>query len=649
LEVGFDNRQWVVIACLCVSVLLFLPKGEGALASPSVTFPLPKVLRPNVAFWKQIFTEFDSDSGLLHDATDVTIVYHVLRDLPRHPRKRQRLVDRYRRRYKRILQRLAQGKRRRLSRDERRVLALFKGRQNRRAFRAAAYNIRFQQGLRDRFIRGLQRSGAYLPTIRRIFATAGLPTALALLPHVESSFNNAAFSKYGAAGIWQFTRSTGRRFLRIDSAIDERFDFRRATAAAAKLLRKNYQELGTWPLAITAYNHGVSGMKRAIAAVGTRDFGTIIRRYRSRTFGFASRNFYAEFLATMDIVSHHDTYFPGLTFDTPLVYHTLKLDAYVDIRTLATYLGVKRQEIARWNPALRRSVLRSQRLIPKGFVVYIPRHRLGSEEVQARWARIPASEKFPRQLRDRKYRIRPGDTLSTIARRFRTTVEALMELNDIDQPNLIKAGRLLRLPQYRRRRVASSRPGSTKPSVAVSPPDSSTFAPDVVPSGGSDSHLAFHLLMAGFSPKDLRVPEAEEWLRVHKGTIRVVATETLGLYAEWLEIPVRRLRALNHLSPRRPLSVGARLRLDFSRVSEALFTRRRLQYHRRIEENFFRTYAVDGVITHTLKRGETLWTLARREYDVPLWLLQKYNYDLEFRMLSPGTKLRIPQVVEKAS
>ncbi len=647
-----SNGQWSLFICLHIAALLLLSHGPGVQAGQSAHFPVPNVLRPNVAFWKQVFTVWDTRTGILHDMTDVTIIYHTLPNLPKNSKQRQRLVNHHRRRYKNILLRLAQGKRSRLTRDEQRVLALFKGRQSARELRTAAHDIRFQLGLRERFAKGLTRSGAYMPIIREVFAAAGLPQELGLLPHVESSFNNRAYSKSRAAGMWQFTRGTGRLFLRIDRAIDERLDFRLATAAAAKLLQENYQALGTWPLAITAYNHGVGGMKRAVARLKTRDFGTIVKRYRSRSFGFASKNFYAEFLAAVEVAQNHHRYFPGLTFNTLQASHPLKLDAHMRLRTLAKHLGVQPQEIAQWNPAIRPAVLRGHRSLPKGYTLYIPHHRLSPEEVQARWARIPAAVKSAPPARDGKYRVQPGDTLSIIARRFRTSVDVMMDLNDIDRPHVIRSGRLLRLPQQSQRRVASiKRAPQAKPKpaavVASSTPNSITNLPPVM-LPMDDPHLVFHLLMAGVPVDELRVLDAAEWLQVKDGTIQVVAIETLGLYADWLEVPVQRLRKLNHMSRRRPLRLGSGMRLDFSHISEAEFTNRCLRYHLRIEENFFRAYTVGSVTTHTLKRGETFWKLARREYDVPLWLLHKYNYDLDFRTLPPGTKLRIPQVVERA-
>ena len=118
-----------------------------------------------------------------------------------------------------------------------------------------------------------------------------MPVELSVLPHVESSFNPEAYSHVGAAGIWQFIRSTGKRYMQIDHLIDERMDPFASTKAAAKLLRHNYQLTQSWPLALTAYNHGVASMRRAINTLGTRDIAVIVRKYKGRAFGFASRNF----------------------------------------------------------------------------------------------------------------------------------------------------------------------------------------------------------------------------------------------------------------------------------------------------------------------------------------------------------------------
>src|SRR3954447_4604186 len=149
----------------------------------------------------------------------------------------------------------------------------------------ASQRVRFQLGQADKFREGLIRSGAWEKFIRKTIADAGLPPEIASLPHVESSFNPAARSKVGAAGMWQFMVSTGRRFMRIDNVVDERLAPYKSTRAAALLMQQNYEVTRAWPLAITAYNPGASGMRRAIEQVGTDDIGVIVRKYQSRTFG----------------------------------------------------------------------------------------------------------------------------------------------------------------------------------------------------------------------------------------------------------------------------------------------------------------------------------------------------------------------------
>ncbi|MBI4574548.1 MAG: lytic transglycosylase domain-containing protein, partial [candidate division NC10 bacterium] len=166
----------------------------------------------------------------------------------------------------------------------------------------AAANIRVQQGLREKVDEGLRRARGLLPRILAILRRHSVPEELAALPMVESSFNPRARSKAGAVGLWQFIRSTGRRYLTISSRRDDRRDPIRATEAAARLLKHNYEALGSWPLAIIAYNHGKEGILAARAAVGSSAIEEIIARYAGPRFGFASRNFYAEFLAALEIV-----------------------------------------------------------------------------------------------------------------------------------------------------------------------------------------------------------------------------------------------------------------------------------------------------------------------------------------------------------
>ena len=312
---------WLVPTALGGLMLLLLIWCYEVLATsaPASLFPLPEVLRPNVMFWKRVFAVFDRNGGLLHDMEDVSIVYHIwYNDLPSDGPLRQGMIDEARIRYRAILETLADGKRFDFTSDEQRVWELFKGKQHPMAFRAAMNAMRFQGGMRSRFAEGLVRSWSYLPEMEQIFAEVGVPLELTRLPHIESSFENRALSKVGAAGIWQIMPATGRLFyLRVSRGVDERLNVRAATLAAARILRDNYEKLGTWPLAITAYNHGPYGMMRAVDTVGTTDFGVIVQRYRGPLFGFASQNFYAEFLAALDVSQNYKQYFGDLLFTEP--------------------------------------------------------------------------------------------------------------------------------------------------------------------------------------------------------------------------------------------------------------------------------------------------------------------------------------------
>ena len=227
------------------ALLTALLAASTATAAPD-DFPRPAGLEPDVAFWKRIYSEIGTDAGLLHDSRDPSIVYEIV-DLPANAsrRARERATERRRRHYREILLTLARGKRSGLSADERRVLALFPDGVSNTTLRRSASRLRFQLGQADKFRAGVIRSGAYKPHIHAILADMGLPMEIANLPHVESSYTPHVYSRVGAAGLWQFTRSTGRRFMQVDHVVDERLDPYRASIAAARLLEQNRRVTGS--------------------------------------------------------------------------------------------------------------------------------------------------------------------------------------------------------------------------------------------------------------------------------------------------------------------------------------------------------------------------------------------------------------------
>lgn len=125
-------------------------------------------------------------------------------------------------------------------------------------------------------------------------------------------------------------------------------------------------------------------------------------------------------------------------------------------------------------------------------------------------------------------------------------------------------------------------------------------------------------------------------------TIEVHPLETLGHYADWLDIRTQRLRDLNGLAFRTPVEVGMRIRLDLAASDAKTFEDRRIAYHRTQQDGFFRNNIITGVTEHVISRGESIWILALREYDVPVWLFRQYNPEVDLHNVRPGTTVNFP-------
>jgi len=218
----------------------------------------------------------------------------------------------------------------------------------------------------------LIRSAVWEKQIARTLTQHGVPAEIAALPHVESSFNLAAYSKVGAAGLWQFMPSTAKRFMRVDSVVDERLDPYSATEAAANLMLYNYRLLGTWPLAVTAYNHGPGGLRRAQDELGTSDIAVIVKRYQGKTFGFASRNFYVAFLAALEVDRNAEKFFGPLTRLPDTESTPTELPDYIPVDALAKAFKVDMGALRVLNPALRPPIWNGARFVPRGYPLRLP-------------------------------------------------------------------------------------------------------------------------------------------------------------------------------------------------------------------------------------------------------------------------------------
>jgi len=615
----------------------------AASVSASETFPLPAELQRDVDFWVDIFTRYTTDQGVLHDNRNLAVVYERIDFAPGIDRReRQRQVKQRREHLQVILRRLAKGKRENLDAEESRILALWPADVSKQTLAAAVKRIRHQQGLKDRFRQGLIRAGRWRDYIEREFQSLGVPVELAALPHVESSYDPDARSHVGASGIWQFTRSTGRRYMRVDHVIDERNDPFAATRAAGRLLAYNYSITGNWPMAITAYNHGLAGVRRAMRQHGDTAYADIIHNYNGRTFGFASRNFYLAFLAAKHVDQHAQQYFPGIVFDSPTIYAELELDAYISASDLATALGVSQKQLATHNPAPQATVWQGSKHLPKGFDVRLPKDLL-DEPMVSLIARLPDDKWRPQQLPDMFHRVARGDTLSEIAEAYGTRVSTLMTLNNLGSSHRIRAGQQLRLPAAGPAPVpvVAASPGPEPAPIVASAPVTEPAVASVVESTPSmmDGDVATGLLGA---IQTALLSDPSDYSVATDNTIEVHPLETLGHYADWLGIRTQRLRDINGLAFRTPVEVGKRIRLDLGAIDAKTFEDRRVAYHRAQQDSFFRQHMITGVVEHTIRTGESIWILSLREYDVPIWLFRQYNPELELHKVRPGATVRFP-------
>ncbi|HET6617573.1 MAG TPA: transglycosylase SLT domain-containing protein [Gemmatimonadota bacterium] len=442
---------------LCVLVLASTAHAPRAIRAQSLQddpFAVPVGLESAVEFWKKVYGEWSEDEVTFHDRDDLDIIYRRMdqekSETPSgyaaNEAAQQAIVDHYRR----ILLDLATRNPdpRTLSGEYADVHALFGARGNPERWRYAADRIRVQRGLREKFHRGLIHAGQYREHILEIFREEGVPEEIAWLPMVESTFNVEARSKVGAAGVWQFMPGTGRLYMRVDGTVDQRLDPIIAARGAARLLRNNYEGLGSWPLALTAYNHGYYGMRRAVAQVGTNDYMTIRRLYDGPAFGFASKNFFAEFLAALYVAEHAEQYFGMHEPFRTLEFDVVSMPMTMPLRDIASAVQVDANRLWQLNPSLTDDVWAGRRSVPAGFLLRVP-PGYGREAPLQLGA--SAASRDTRTVRTapgtveppRVHTVQRGDTLTSIAVRYGISVGELMALNDLGDRDVIRVGQKL--------------------------------------------------------------------------------------------------------------------------------------------------------------------------------------------------------------
>lgn len=297
---------------------------------------------------------------------------------------------------------------------------------------------RFTGYEKDFFIQSYARSGRYRPYIMEALRKAGLPEELAWLPLIESGFKVTALSRARALGLWQFIPSTGYKFgLKRDRYIDERIDFIKATDAAITYLKELHSIFGDWATVLAAYNCGEGRVLKVIRTQNVNyldNFWDLYQRLPLETARYVPR-----FFATLHIVKNPEKYgFKNLSADPPLEFDTVAVNRQVHLKDVAKFMEMPLKDLKALNPELRYSLLP-----PESYTLRVPKGT--QDDLLAKFETIPTSK-----LPQRTYvyhRVRRGQTLSSIARRYRTSVRAIMRANNMRRSHYIRAGKRLKIPQ----------------------------------------------------------------------------------------------------------------------------------------------------------------------------------------------------------
>lgn len=517
---------------------------------PDNNFPRYDQLKPAVTFWTRVFSQYSELQSVVHSSLYPNKIFTVLdfrgdaATLSDAALARRRSdAERDAKDHVDDLLKRVQAKQyapATMTSEERRVYDLFAdvpGGSDK--FKDMIGSARVQRGLRERTQNALEVSDRYLPTMEQTFRGYSLPMQLTRLPLVESSFNLDAYSKSGAAGIWQFIPSSARIYMRLNNVVDDRRDPWTSTDAAARHLRDDYSKLGDWPLAITAYNHGRNGIARALEAVDGKTLMDLINRFDGKRFGFASKNYYAEFLAAVDVEREYHQRASAQRQVKPLEFETVETKNYVPYDTLRRLCGASDDTFQRLNPAYRPEVIAGKLYVPPGHLIRVPYGSARAFEVG--YAKLGNHERFDSQRAYYElYKVKRGDNLGSIARRHDVSQHTLMSANDLRSANKLRIGQVLKIPPK-----TESRPGPITVAVGESKPQQT---------------LQQRLDEARKVQHDNDAAKTKGHSKPRYRTHKVRSGQTLSGIAHQYNVSVSDLRTANHLKTT-TLRIGQRLKV----------------------------------------------------------------------------------------
>lgn len=439
----------------------------------------------------------------------------------------------------------------------------------------------------------LARSSRYLPMMKNVLREEGLPEDLVYVALIESGFSPKAHSHANAVGYWQFIHGTGKNFgLRIDGYVDERRDPVLSTRAAAAYFKSLYNLFGSWHLSLAAYNTGENRVKNRVMRYYTRDFWELARR---NALPKETRNYVPKFIAAAMIAKSPETYgFSSIVYQAPLEYDAVEATNPISLKALAERLNVDHEEMMRLNPKFRGDYVpnypgdKMMIRVPKGYsemaVAAIPNVQM------ERPAYVFVDHQF--------HRVRRGETLSHIARKYRTNVSSIRRLNKLSSRSLLRVGQRLKVPV---------RGGYTKQEVAQTEPQGQNESSSQSESQNESQTEATVVAAPA---------QAVEYHTVRRG-------ENLTLIARKYGITVQELVRLNRLSHRSTLRVGQRLKLRTNETESS------------------QSGVGSGESSHVVRRGETLTQIAQK-HGVSLRAIEKQNKLTPKSTIKVGQRLEIP-------
>lgn len=597
---------YIIVAVMPIAMLGQVAQAHHLLPQHQLkcsdNFPCPKELQRRIDFWIQVFKSWDKKIAIFHDPNIPERVYSVVDTGEGCYKGVSKKIAKERKRLKTTLYNVAakvESKTQLKSSADIHFAELFTTQTPNatpksiaKKMRAASKNIRCQSGVKDSFLAGLQRFNHYQYLVDTVLKQYQLPAEIRYLPFVESSYNPAAYSKAGAAGMWQIMPRTARTLgLELNATIDERLDPEAATHAAAKYLVKsrksliklaksidpNITEHEINPFVITSYNYGLNGMRRAIRSIKP-DYLSVLQNYKSPHFQVAVKNFYSSFLAARHVTLNAQKYFGDIAIDKPTQYQTLVLKHPTSLKRIKSVFKVTEKQLKPLNLGLTRFVWNDWRMIPAGYQLKLPGY---DNQHQNAIAKLESMAPETVVSGSSSYIVRKGDTACGIARALEVNCRALININQLGKRAIILIGQKLSIPE---KLAVVAKSGSR----------------------GSDQSVVIKSSQ----------PRADEIYRVRRG-------DTACKIAQRFNVGCRVLISANRLNRKATIYVGQKLTIPGVAAQS--------QHIANLDENN----------RYTVRKGDSACSISSR-FSVDCIAFRRLNNLNKVATIFPGQKLKIP-------